>query len=199
MGDDMGHPTTYSALQKALHWVTAIFVIILIPLGIKMVERYDEFDFDAITTQMYNNHKLLGGLVLAITVLRLVVRLTRGVPAAEPSLRKELRVAARTTHLMLYGLLITVPILGWIGAAAYDLLTLPFGLSLPAIVAPDKDLAGAVLTWHAIGAISLGALAVLHVGAAMMHFFVRKDGVLQRMLPGRQRAPSSGASTNSHG
>ncbi|MFO1189639.1 MAG: cytochrome b [Alphaproteobacteria bacterium] len=183
----MDKPATYSPLQKVLHWLTAILVIILIPLGIKMVERYNAVDFDAVTTRLYNSHKLLGALVLFITALRLIVRLTRGVPAPERSLGPMLRLAATSTHLALYGLLIIVPILGWVGAAAYDLRSLPFGLSLPAIVAPDKDLAGSVVVWHAVGAITLGGLALLHFGAGLMHFFVRKDGVLQRMLPGRHR------------
>jgi len=184
----MDKPATYSPLQKIFHWLTVILVIVQIPLGIVMVERYNRVDFDAITTMLYNNHKLLGVLVLVITAARLAVRLTRGVPAPEPSLGPTLRLAATTTHLALYGFLIVVPILGWIGAAAYDLRALPGGLALPAIVAPDKDLAGSVLVWHAVGAITLAGLALAHFGAALMHFFVRKDGVLQRMLPGRHRA-----------
>jgi cytochrome b561 len=38
-----------------------------------------------------------------------------------------------------------------------------------------------------IGRGSLLALIGLHVGAALYHYFVRLDGVLQRMLPGAAR------------
>jgi len=181
----MPTPATFSPLQKILHWITALFVIALIPLGFLMVDRYDTHDFDAITTALYDSHKLMGFLVLWLTLARLGIRLLRGVPAPEAGLSPPLRMAARATHLALYGLLLVVPVLGWIGAAAYDLRDV-FGLfSLPAIVPVNKDFAGAILEWHAPAAIILGVLAALHFGAALFHRFVRKDAVLQRMLPRR--------------
>ena len=58
-----------------------------------------------------------------------------------------------------------------------------FGLfSLPAI-AHKSDLANQVFAFHKAAAWVLIALVALHVSAALFHYFIRKDGVLQRMLP----------------
>ena len=39
--------------------------------------------------------------------------------------------------------------------------------------------------WHEITALTLAALALLHIGAALKHQFIDKDGLIQRMMPGR--------------
>ena len=36
--------------------------------------------------------------------------------------------------------------------------------------------------YHWLGAVIIVLLAGMHVGAALFHYFIRKDGVLRRML-----------------
>lgn len=177
----MARPANYSPLQRWLHWVSALIVILLIPMGLYMVSRYNAVDFDPLTTWLFDSHKLAGLIMLGLVLARLGVRLTRGVPAPAATLSKAQRFAAHAVHLALYGFLLAMPVLGWIGASAYELNTLPGGLTLPAIVGPDKDLAGRVLYWHYIGGLALAGLVVLHLGAALYHRFVLKDEVYRRM------------------
>ncbi|MBX9875165.1 MAG: cytochrome b/b6 domain-containing protein, partial [Beijerinckiaceae bacterium] len=75
-------------------------------------------------------------------------------------------------------------LLGWVGVSLYPSLTV-FGLfNLPALASPNQDLAGKVLDIHGTLAIVMGLLVCAHVGAALYHHLIRKDGVLRRMLPG---------------
>jgi cytochrome b561 len=58
---------------------------------------------------------------------------------------------------------------------------------LPALVGPDKVFAKPAMAAHEFGAYLLVALVALHAVAALFHHFVRRDNVLDAMLPGRRR------------
>ena len=47
----------------------------------------------------------------------------------------------------------------------------------------DKALAEAIKRWHERLAWALIALVALHVGAALKHHFIDRDGLLSRMRP----------------
>jgi cytochrome b561 len=186
----MAEAARYSPLQKGLHWTTAVAVILMVPLGFYMVQRYFATDNDALTVRLFDVHKLIGFLLLWLVIVRVAVRLRSGTPPHPPSLAPVQRIAAEAVHGMLYLLLIIVPLLGWAGASAYGLLSLPGGLRLPPILAENTDLAGRILWWHAWGAIALALLAAAHIGAALMHRFLFKDGIFERMWPDRGKQGS---------
>jgi cytochrome b561 len=55
------------------------------------------------------------------------------------------------------------------------------------VVGPDKMLAKQAMAAHELVAYLLLALVALHAVAALFHHFVRRDNVLNAMLPGRRR------------
>lgn len=181
----MAAPVQYSPLQMVLHWITALMVIVMVPMGFYMVWRYFATDNDALTVGIFDVHKLLGFLLLWLVVARLGVRIAKGVPPPAASMTRWQRMAAETTHRSIYGLLVVVPLTGWAGASAYGLRSLPGGIQLPEIVAKNTNLAGQILWWHGWGAIALAAAAVAHIAAALLHRYVFKDGVFERMWPFR--------------
>ena len=183
----MERTETYSPLHKTVHWLTAILVAVLLPIGFYMVWRYGATDNDAMTVRLFDLHKLLGLVVLCLLVVRVAVRLARGVPPPASFARWQ-RLAAETNHLVIYVLLLAVPLLGWLGASAYDLNSLPGGLRLPALLAKDTDLAGRILWWHGWVAIALGLACAGHIGAALVHRVVLRDGVFERMWPSRNKS-----------
>ena len=179
-------PTTYSAKARMFHWVTAAFILVLFPTGWIMAERGEQNIWDALTNNLYSTHKLLGFILFWIVIWRLTYRSRSGAPAPEPSLTPLERIASSSVHWVLYGLLFVVPLLGWIGISMYPALSI-FGLfSLPSLTG-KSEAAAQVLALHKTLAWALVALVVLHIGAALFHYFVRKDGVLARMLPGLRR------------
>ena len=78
--------------------------------------------------------------------------------------------------------------LGWLGASMFPAVNIYGLFDLPSI-AGKSDLAKDVLVIHKALAWVLIALAALHISAALFHYFVRKDGVLQRMLPVLRKRP----------
>ncbi|WP_324134896.1 cytochrome b [Bosea sp. (in: a-proteobacteria)] len=175
----------YSAAARHMHWVTAAVVLAMIPAGLAMTYRGNTLNiWDGLTNAMYSSHKLLGFLVLWLVAGRLAYRLLKGAPPDEPTLLWWQKAGSHLVHWLLYGLLLVVPLLGWVGISLYPSLTV-FGLfNLPALAAPNEDLAKVVLEIHGTLAILMGLLACAHVGAALYHHLIRKDGVLRRMLPG---------------
>lgn len=180
--DSGGH--VYARAARMFHWITAGFVFLMIPIGLYMVDRGKATNFDALTNTLYSNHKMFGFILLWIIVARLGYRLLKGAPPDEPTLKPWEKTVSHTVHWAIYGLLLLVPLLGWIGVSLYPALGIPFGLSLPALVSPNDKAAGAVFLLHKLGAIALGLLALMHIAASLKHHFVSKDNVLRRMMPG---------------
>ena len=134
---------------------------------------------------LINLHLSFGVLILAVAVVRLAWRATHAEPPPEDGVPPWQAQSARIIHWLLYVLLFVLPILGWINASWRGFPVVMFGLELPKLVAtrvPGWGWTGDVHScWPNYAML---ALVGLHVAAALYHYFVRRDGVLQRMLPG---------------
>ena len=176
--------TTYSTGARHFHWWTVALLAIQVPLGIYMVGRGAATSFDSLTGRLYDTHKLLGLVILALVLARLAYRLTHGTPADEPTITGWQKAASHATHWSLYLLLILVPLVGWYGISLYGARDV-FGIvPIPPLAGQDQAAATAVLMGHKVLAILTVALIAVHVGAAVvLHYIIRGDGVLARMLP----------------
>src|SRR5712692_1907259 len=135
-------------------------------------------------------HWVMAVLILALAALRLLWRLANPAPALPSGVPAWERAAARSSHLLLYVLMIALPITGWIVNSASNIPFRIFWLiPLPAIVAPDKSTADLVALVHRGLAALLALVLVAHIGAALRHHFVKRNTVLMRMLPGAWRTP----------
>lgn len=178
-----GTDLVYSPAARHFHWLTVALVAIMIPLGFYMVLRGEATKFDATTGRLYDLHKLIGFTLLWIMVARLVYRLRNGAPPDEPGLAWWQKAAAHLTHWGLYALLIAMPLGGWIGVSLYGARSLFGVVSLPPLTGVDQDASARIFMLHKWGAILLVLMLGAHIGAAIFHHFIRKDGVLRRMLP----------------
>ena len=177
------HADTYSVTARRFHWWTVVLVATQIPLGLYMTYRGNTLNIrDGLTNALYNSHKVVGIIILVLVVARLIYRLTHGAPPDEPSLEPWQKGASHATHWMLYLFLLVVPIGGYIGISLFPALDIFGVISLPGLVSPNQDGASAVFYWHWLGAVVIVILVGVHVGAALFHYVIRKDGVLRRML-----------------
>jgi cytochrome b561 len=178
----------YRRTARLLHWLTVALVAVQLPVGLYMTYRGNTLNvFDKLTGALYNGHKLVGVTILLVVLWRLAYRLTRGAPADEPTIAPWQRLASRLNHWGMYVLLICVPVAGYVGISLFPALDI-FGLfSLPGVVAPDKEAAKTAFFVHGLLARLLVLLIVVHVAAALFHYFVRKDNVLGRMIPRLRR------------
>lgn len=173
----------YAPSHRALHWLMAAMVIVMVPVGKYMVERGKATNFDALTNTLYSGHKLGGFILLWLLALRIVVKRRHGVPPPVATLTPLERIASTAVHHLLYVLLLVVPLLGWAGVSAFGAREI-FGLfSLPPILPQDQALAKTILSLHGAAAMLMVLLVAAHVGGAMMHLIIKKDGVFRRMWP----------------
>lgn len=183
--DGTRHQRIYGPAARALHWIMAGLVALQFAVGVTMVSERGIFTVVTNALALYDVHKLLGIVLLALVALRLANRLLRGTPPEEPGLASWQREASALVHAWIYLLLMLVPILGWVGISLYPALTLFGSFTLPALLAPDKAASAPVFVAHALAAFVLIGLVLAHVAAALHHHFIRGDGVLRRMLPKR--------------
>lgn len=170
----------YSLVAKLFHWLVAACVIFIIPVGILMVN----VDLpDATRNNLYSLHKAFGVLILALMAMRIGYRLTAGAPPASGVLTPTQYVVSRIVHFTLYVLLIAMPILGWAGTSAFPAPVPFFGLfEMPALLDKDRELSKLLLSIHGYMGFFLTGVVILHIAAGIYHGFVRRDGVLSRMI-----------------
>jgi cytochrome b561 len=171
---------TYSLAARRLHWWTVLLLATQVPLGLFMVRLGAATDFAEPTGKLYDSHKLIGLALLMLVLARLAYRLAHGAPADEPTLEPWQKWASHITHWVLYGLLMIVPVLGWLAISYYGPFE-PFGIKLPSLAAQNDAKATQVFHWHRLAAYALCLVIGMHVGAALFHYVIRRDGVLQRM------------------
>jgi cytochrome b561 len=170
----------YPATSKLLHWLVVVCVLTTAPVAITMVRVAPGSTQDT----LYNFHKSLGVLILVLMVLRLINRLVAGAPVADPGIEPWQRTVSSIVHTSLYVLLLAMPIVGYIANSVYGASTPFFGLfSLPPIAGKNEELAKQLFAIHRWVGWLVIVLVLTHVSAALYHYFIRRDTVLQRMLP----------------
>lgn len=179
-------PQRYTLPAIFLHWLLAVGLIGLLIFGWYMVE----LPFSPTKLKYFNWHKWAGMTILALCVLRLVWRITHRPPALPAKMAAAMprwqHVAHHGVHHLMYVLFLAVPLLGWAYSSAAGFPVVWFGVwQLPDLVTANSELAEAIKPWHMITAYTLAALIVLHIAAALKHQFIDRDGLLRRMLPGR--------------
>lgn len=176
---------TYSTAARHFHWWTVALLAVQVPVGLYMYYRGHTLNiWDGLTNTLYDSHKALGLVILVLVVARLSYRLVHGAPADEPTIAWWQKAASHATHWSLYLLLILVPLVGWLGISVFDARGV-LGIATIPPLAPKGALdPNTVLGLHRYLAILTVTLIAVHVGAAVvLHYFIRGDGVLARMLP----------------
>jgi cytochrome b561 len=171
----------YTALARALHWFTAALIMIIIPLGLVIY-----FDLGGkLGDQIYDLHRSIGALVIPIVLVRIAYRLFHKPARLPDDISCIQRFMAHTTHWTLYALIIVQPFIGWIATSASRAPIPVFALfELPPIWAEQHGFSERMFVVHALIAFAIAVLVALHVTAALHHHFVRKDGILVRMIKG---------------
>jgi cytochrome b561 len=172
---------TYSGAAKTLHWLIVLLLIAQFIFAWTM----PHIGRNTPVTTLISLHFTFGIIILALAVIRLIVRLAQGEPAPEDGLPPWQMTSARVLHWLLYLLLFVVPILGWMNASWRGMPIVMFGVELPALMAKRAPGWGWTGDVHGLLAeYGMLTLVGLHVLAGLYHYFVRHDRVLQRMLPG---------------
>jgi cytochrome b561 len=171
----------YTLTARVLHWITAMLVLINLPLGLVIAQNWG----GSLQDPLYDLHRSIGALIIPLIVLRFAYRLTHPAPPLPDDIPAWQQLAAVVNHWALYALLIVQPFLGWIGTSAYPAPIVVFGLfELPSIWHENRAFSDQILFVHSLVALAIAVLVTAHIAAALYHHFVLRDPILMRMIHG---------------
>lgn len=184
---------TYGVIARCFHWLIALLILTLIPLG--YIANDAPFGTDAEFARkfmLFSLHKTVGVVVFGLAACRVLWALGQPKPwPLHPDRQFETFVAA-VTHWLLYSALIVVPLTGWIEHAAIPGLApiwWPFGQSLPFVTASEALFNTASTLHRAFGKVLILAIG-LHIAGVLRHQFMDRDSTLQRMWSGKAANPA---------
>lgn len=167
----------FGLIAILFHWIMAILIIAMLALGLYMAD----LPVSAEKLKLYGWHKEYGLIILALAILRLSWRLINLSPVL--NLPWYELIAAKLSHWALYGLMIAMPLTGWLMSSSAGISVSFFGLfTLPDLIAPSESLRPVFRSAHEFLADALIALIVIHSAAALKHHFYDKDDILRRMI-----------------
>ncbi len=170
----------YSTTAKFFHWTVAFLVLTIVPMGLLMVRMPD----GSLKDNFFYLHKSVGALVLFLMTLRLIYRFAKGAPPPEASLQRWEVLASETVHWTLYAMLLATPLVALLAYSFYGQPAPFFGIfEIGPFTSKNEHLSEQIFYVHTWMGWTVGALFSMHIAAALRHYFIRRDGVLQRMLP----------------
>lgn len=175
----MNRSRHFNLLARILHWSMAIAILAMLFIGAGMVVslRYRELLLDL--------HRPLGLAILLLAIVRLANRLRHAPPPLPQDLPAIQVWAAKASHWLLYALMLAMPLIGWamLSAGAYPVVLFD-GVTLPPILPHSPHMYGVLRPLHGVLAYLLFFTILAHLGAALFHAWVRRDGVFEQMARG---------------
>lgn len=175
-------PARYTRPAVLLHWMVAALVFAALGIGLYM-EHFPGFKH---TSAQWNSalvwHGSVGALVLILMFARLAWRLAHRPPALPAGVAAWKARASHVMHGLLYALLFAAPAVGMMHRMFGNHPIAFFGLfEWPALLPPD-DAARVFTDKLHVFLVSVIGIAVLgHLAAVLVHRFIDRDGVAQRM------------------
>jgi cytochrome b561 len=166
----------FPVLSRLLHWIMAVLILAMLFIGVAMVSSLSEYH------RLVSIHKPIGILILVLAAIRLVNRLVNPPPPLPAGMPAALRFAATASHWLLYILMFAQPLVGWaiLSAGGYPIALIGSFHLLP-ILPHDATLYALLRPLHSVLAFVLFATFLLHLGAALTHAFIFRDGVFRSM------------------
>ena len=168
----------YTRTAILLHWLIAALVVAMILLGLVMTEVPRQTPMRG---PLFNFHKSLGLLVLALVIVRLAWRIAHRPPPLPLDIAPWNRQLAGITHGAFYVLLLAQPLLGYVASVFGKYGVKFFGLALPAWGSDNPAVREPFLDAHHLVAKLLIALIALHLAGVAWHRFGRRGELWRRM------------------
>lgn len=172
-------PRRYHPMLVGLHWLMAVFIIMMLAVG--------RFLFPTLTdaaqeTSAARTHMTLGLFLLALIVIRFIVRLRTPKPAPATTGNAILDKIGVITHYLLYILILVMALSGTGTMLTAGLTPLLSGAN---IAVPEHLLGYPPYAVHGLTGWLLIGLLGLHIGAAFFHQFIKRDNLFSRMWFGK--------------
>lgn len=167
--------TRYGSISRLFHWGMAFLIVWQM---MKFFDRVNDGEH-WIGYTLVPWHTSIGPLILVLVVLRIAwaLRQKGNRPEQDPAMA----TLVNTGHVLLYAAMVIMPVTGALTMIGKGYGLAPFGIELVA-KGPEVPWMIAVGSVHSPLAWLLLLMVLGHVGLALVHQFVKKDGVLDRML-----------------
>ncbi len=170
----------YNPVFRTVHWLMALLIFCALALGVWMTQ----LPRGPFRGDLYFIHKSIGVAVLALIVIRIVMRLVLGEPPYAFELGRLTHFASRAGHLLLYVLMIALPVSGYVLSNGGGHEVSFFGLfTLPNLIGDNKSLSEQASQAHEFFAWTIGVVLAVHLLAVVWHARIKRDTVLKRMWP----------------
>ena len=100
--------TEYGLISKSLHWVSAILLLVQIPLGFYLVD----LDFGPERLDIEDVHVIIGLSIFYLVILRLVNKIINPTPKLDPSIFIGQKFLAKLNHILLYVTILSITMSG---------------------------------------------------------------------------------------
>lgn len=177
-------PAQYPRRVVVLHWIVALLILVLLASGWYMVGTAKNTPERAF---FFNLHKSIGIVVVFAIAALIVWRLKSEAPPLPATMPGWEKTAAALNHRLFYVFMVLVPTAGYLTSSFSKYGPKLFGIPLPHWGWEDAVLRDNFATAHRVLALVFAMLIALHIAAALKHLLVDKDGVFQRMMPGRPK------------
>lgn len=164
-----------------LHWSMAILVplMLLALLGFAQQMTTEEH------ITMLTGHSSIGTLITVLLMIRVAKRFIKRDPRPVQNIARWQQNASKAVQLGLYFCMVFIPLTGYLTARFHQLPVKVFGYFElnPAAQQSDEQQTFEMLRQaHEFGINLIMVLLVIHIGAAIYHRLINKDGVLASML-----------------
>jgi len=174
----------YTGFAMLAHWITTALLFLMLPF----VWVAENFPPGETRTFWYLMHESFGIMIFLLVIARVTWRFAHPPPPLERPVGPVAKGLSHLSHWGLYAVLLVMPATGYLMAGNGQPVPF-FGLfSLPGL--PKNDALGVIGNQiHVNAQFVVYALVLLHVAAVAWHVGVRRDGLLNRMLPPQDHAP----------
>jgi cytochrome b561 len=174
----------YDPVARTVHWLVAALAVVVVALGLAIPGAPRETDSRDLLMLL---HRSVGLSILALMVVRALWRLGHKPPPLPAGFPRVEALAAHADHALLYLLFLVMPLSGYVNAAAAGHSVSFFGIvTIPPLVPENDRFSQIAIAVHLAGQFLIYGLVGVHVAAALMHAIVRRNGILERMLPLRR-------------
>ena len=168
--------TEYGLISKVLHWLSAILLLVQIPLGFYLVD----LDFGEQRINVENIHVILGLTIFYIVIIRLVNKILNPTPKLDPSIFKGQVFLAKMNHILLYFAILSITISGILKKLFNGETLVIFFKEIQ--IKDNFELADQFYNIHILSNYAIITLIVIHLTAVIIHRLFFKDNLLKKML-----------------
>ena len=163
-------------ISKSLHWVSAILLLVQIPLGFYLVD----LDFGPERLDIEDIHVIIGLSIFYLVILRLVNKIINPTPKLDPSIFKGQKFLAKLNHILLYVTILSITVSGILKKLFNGETLIIFFKELK--IKDNFELAELFYDIHVYSNYFIIGLITLHIMAVVVHKFFFNDNLLKKII-----------------